>query len=302
MDFLRSEIAFKAATRAIERLLLNRSNVGDVTPAELAEVLMPFSKTKNGDDLLNGARHLAGSLNGRDRVQTYSQLQQRLAQAFAQRTYQSLRESFDFPIDFRQLFPDAALPNACLEPDREQVHPYPDELHELRELAAWHRAWVERAVSTREQPFFPPMLPASCFAGSRPTYERRRDWRPSYRNQPEQLSHHFQNGRCCVLVRHDGRHLIGAAGWRWWGEFGCIRGVEFSLYLLANFGWLKVVFDIRPYDPLPTYGPRIYRDGIGGDADHIQAGLRELAELDVHQWPTEEELMSLPFLLPPPNG
>lgn len=290
MEFLRSEFEFKAASRKIEHYLSTTPPTDTVRLADLVEILLPMAKLNGGKELISGAQRLADALNtaGHSTL-SCSQIQQKLALAFARRQYQSLRESFGVPTAFRQLFPDALLPPSDLEPGERQRHPYPKELKRLRELASWHAVWEESAESTREHPFFPPMLPASCFPGFKPHYELRRDWRSTSGDRPQQFSHNFENGSCCVLVRRDGKHLVGAASWKWWGLFGHIRGVGFSLYLRSKAGWLKVFFDIRPYYPEPTCGPSVYRESSKRDADHIWASLEELIHLPIHRYSEDDD-------------
>ncbi|SFB61725.1 hypothetical protein SAMN03159496_05886 [Rhizobium sp. NFR07] len=283
MDFLRSEFAFKSAALAIERGLSARSSSLAVDPEDLAEILLPLTSSADGERLLHGCRELAEMLSQSNSTPLKTaRIQQKLARAFAGRTYQSLQQSFDFPTEFREIFPGAALPYGYLEAGQTQARPYPRELLAFPELSQWRTSWERSAVSTRERPFFPPMLPASYFQRYEPHYERRRDWRAAPINSSPHARPRSENGQSCVLVRHKGRHLIGAARWKWWGDSGYISGVGFSLYLLTRTGWLKTFFDIRPYYAEPTCGPFMYRDGRGEDRDHIQAGLEELSRLAVH--------------------
>ena len=291
MDFLRSEFAFKSAALKIERGLSTRSSSFAVSPEDVAEILLPLTSAADGEQLLHGSRKLAEMLNQSNSTPLKcARIQQKLARAFAGRSYQSLQQSFDFPTDFREIFPGAALPYGCLEPGQTQAHPYPRELLAFPELSQWRASWERSAVSTRERPFFPPMLQASYFQGYEPHYKRRTNWRAAPINSGPHARPPSENGQSCVLVRHKGRHLIGAARWKWWGDSGYISGVGFSLYLLTRTGWLKTFFDIRPYYAEPTCGPFMYRDGRGEDSDHIQAGLEELSRLAVHASTDEDEL------------
>ena len=287
MDFLRSETGFKAAAQRIEQYLSSISPNNVVKAADLIEILLPLARFDGGQRLLRGSHELADALNKRNHVEFgRGQILQQLSHAFGGQTYQGLRQGFSSSTEFRQLFPDAALPSCSLSDNRPQVHPFPGQLHKLSALAPWRTIWEQCAVSTRDRPFFPPMLPASYFRGYRPNYELRRDWRPSSKKRRQHLTHHFENGRCCVLVRHEGRQLIGAASWKWWGCQGHINGVGFSLFVQTKSGWLKIYFDLRPYYAEPTYGPQIYRAG-GNNADHIAASLEELIHLRQHGYPDE---------------
>ncbi|MFK3781552.1 hypothetical protein [Agrobacterium sp. NPDC089420] len=290
MDFLRSEIEFKDAARKVEFYLSTLKSTGAVQSAALIEILLPMAGIKKAEKLHSGSAKLAELISASPEIElTRSQIQQKLAWAFANRSYQSLRSSFNFPTEFRIIFPDAELPISSLEEGRTQAHPFPKKLFEFRELEHWRATWEAGAFSIRERPFFPPMLPASSFVGTAPHYELRRDWRPSFRNKPQHLSHHFSNGQCCVLVRHEGC-LIAAVSWKWWGDVGRINGVGFSLSLKTDNRWLRVFFDIRPYYSDPSYGPIVYREGTGRDGEHIRACLQELVELPVHYFNDEYEM------------
>ncbi len=68
----------------------------------------------------------------------------------------------------------------------------------------------------------------------------------------------------------------------------------FSLFVQTKSGWLKIFFDLRPHYAEPTYGPHIYREGCGNDADHIVASLEELVHLPRHQYDDEFDTEQIP--------
>lgn len=288
MKFLHSEYQFKAATQKIEQFLAAVPRTQAIRSADLVEILRSHDSPETDMDFLVGASRLAATLNMMDhRTLKRGQILQEMSQAFARCTWQSLREDFHKPVDFRRLFPDAILPYGWRDSGEKQLHPFPPVLARIPKLAPWREIWEECAVSTEERPFFPPMLPRECFSGFKDEYELRRDWCRYSQSSHRSSSHHFENGASCVLVRHKQRHLIGAGSWRWWGNCGRISGVGFSLYLLTDSGWLKVFFDIRPSCAEPTYGPRIYSD-LSGDSRFIRLCLDELVGLSVHRYADDD--------------
>jgi hypothetical protein len=87
------------------------------------------------------------------------------------------------------------------------------------------------------------------------------------------------------LARDERREIIGATFWRWWGNFGRVKGLRFGLYLLTKDGWLYVAFDLRAKYPFPSAGPDIIRGDSEESLREIKAGLQHLAKLKVFKYP-----------------
>ncbi|MGI2036206.1 hypothetical protein ACRQ1B_27925 [Rhizobium panacihumi] len=129
------------------------------------------------------------------------------------------------------------------------------------------------------------MLPAESLISPQVTFEARRDWRLGGHGKAIPTdSYHFSDGSCGVLARDEHRDIVGATFWRWWGNFGRVKGLRFGLYLLTESGWLYVAFDLRANYPLPSSGPNIIRGDSKERLQQIKAGLQHLATLKTFKY------------------
>lgn len=251
----------------------------------LARVLVSSLREKDIDISLGEGLKIIAELTGHanwNRLR--AQLKRTSLAGTGPKTHQDQRR-VKAATDFAALFPEADLPGSFLDFEEEVPHLFPTALRKIPELAPWRECWGSRALSTRDRHFFPPMLPVESLISPKVTFEARRDWRMGKDGKSiPTKSYHFSDGCCTVLARNERHEIIGATFWRWWGNFGRVKGLRFGIYLLTKAGWLYVAFDLRANYPFPSAGPDIIRGDTEEHLREIKAGLERLAKLKVFKY------------------